>query len=96
MSRPKPTVLLSRVDARFNEVAALRGTAIYCLSSDGEPVSIRRRHTLLDYPGPRYPRCVSLNPGHIHNLAARMDRLFKTPGFGVLRFVTGEVGQKDD
>jgi hypothetical protein len=45
---------------------------------------------LASYPGPKYKKVSFSNPGHAHNLAKKLNRLFKTNDFSVFKLTGGE------
>jgi hypothetical protein len=84
MSRPKPTVLLSKTDpSGLVTTEVLAAEAVYALFYDGQPIALRRRNPLLDYPGPKYPRTVFVSAGHCFGAKRKLNRLFKTDKFAV-------------
>jgi len=42
------------------------------------------------YPGPKYKKVSFSNPGHAHNLAKKLNKLFKTTDFAVVKLTAGE------
>jgi hypothetical protein len=45
---------------------------------------------LASYPGPKYKKVSFSNPGHAHNLAKKLNKLFKTQDFSVYKLTDGE------
>ena len=97
MSRPKPSVLLSFTDHRsYKAEQVLAAAAIYAVFYDGAPINLRSLHTLLDHPGPKYKKVSFSNSGHAFNLAERLNKLFKTSKFSVVRLTQGvAITEKD-
>lgn len=90
MSRPKPAILLSRVDPKtFKAEQVLKATAIYAVFFDSQPINLRSLHTVIDI-GPKYKKVSFSNPGHAFNLCEKLNKLFKTDRFAVHRLVDGE------
>jgi hypothetical protein len=42
------------------------------------------------YPGPKYKKVSFSNPGHAHNLAKKLNKIFKTTDFAVYKLSQGE------
>ena len=83
MSRPKPAILLSRVDPKtFKAEQVLKAEAIYAVFLDGQPINLRSVHTTIDL-GVKYKKCSFSNRGHAFNLADKLNKLFKTDRFTV-------------
>jgi hypothetical protein len=91
MSRPKPAILLSRIDPRtFKAEQVLKATAIYAVFFDGQPINLRSVHTASDIVGPKYKKVSFSNPGHAHNLCEKLNKLFRTDRFTVHRLMNGD------
>jgi len=91
MSRPKPIILKEFVDQkRYKAEQILAADAIYAVFYEGKPINLRTISVLLDYPGPKYPRCMGSNGGHIFNLAEKLNKIFETDKFEVFKFTKGE------
>jgi hypothetical protein len=97
MSRPKPDVVLvqnlDRDGIRVREL--LEAPAIWTvkytgLNEDGLFVNVRTRNTLLNYPGPKYPRVAFANEGAAHLLCRKLRQQFKDPNFFVFKLAAGE------
>lgn len=91
MSRPKPTVLLSHVSSNGKVEQILAAEAIFAVFYDGMPINIKNMASQLDISGPKYKKSSFSNAGHAHNLAERLNKLFKTEKFAVHKLVVGEV-----
>lgn len=84
MSRPKPLVLLDHTDAKsYRSEQILAADGIYAVFYQDRPINLRSLNKLLDYPGPKYRKVSFSNPGHAHNLAEKLNVLFKTTEFSV-------------
>ena len=91
MSRPKPEILRDFTDKKtFKAEQVLRAEAIYAVFLDDQPINLRTKHAMLDYPGPKYKKSSFSNPGHAFNLADKLNRLFKTDTFTVHKLTCGE------
>lgn len=97
MSRPKPTILLNYTNKQtFKAEQVLSADAIYSVFFDGKPINLRTLHTLVSYPGPKYKKVSFSNPGHAFNLAARLNKLFQSDVFTVVRLTQGDVVTEDE
>ena len=92
MSRPKPTLLLQADNKHtYKAEEVLVAEAIFSVFYDGNPINLRTQNTLVSYPGPKYKKVSFSNSGHAFNLAARLNKMFDTDKFQVLRMSGGEV-----
>ena len=90
MSRPKPSILMSRVDSKtFKAEQVLEASAIYAVFLDDRPINLRSIHTTIDL-GPKYKKCSFSNKGHAFNLAIKLNKLFRTDRFSVHKLSQGE------
>lgn len=92
MSRPKPTVLLEAVNKHsYKAEQVLSADAIYSVYYNNSPINLRTLNTLVNYPGPKYKKVSFSNPGHAFNLRDRLNRIFQTDLFVVVKLVAGEI-----
>lgn len=92
MSRPKPTVLLEAINkSTYKAEQVLQAEAIYSVFYQGSPINLRTLNVLVNYPGPKYKKVSFSNPGHAFNLAERLNQIFSTQNFQVVRLTQGEV-----
>jgi hypothetical protein len=97
MSRPKPTVLLEAVNKQtYKAEQVLSADAIYSVFYQGQPINLRTLSVLVSYPGPKYKKVSFSNPGHAFNLAERLNKIFNTDEFVVVKLTQGEVVSEDD
>jgi hypothetical protein len=97
MSRPKPTVLLEVVNKNtYKAEQVLSAEAIYSVFFNSEPINLRTLNTLVSYPGPKYKKVSFSNPGHAFNLAERLNKIFGTKDFKVVKLTKGEVVDEAD
>lgn len=96
MSRPKPNILLSHTDPKtYRSEQVLDATGIYAVFYKGKPINLRTLNSLVSYPGPKYRKVSFSNPGHAHNLAEKLNRMFKCNDFAVHLLVQGpQVDEK--
>ena len=96
MSRPKPEIIMDFTDKKtFKSEQVLKAEAIYAVFLDDQPINLRTKHSMLDYPGPKYKKVSFSNPGHAFNLADKLNRLFKTDKFTVYKLTQGEKLDKE-
>lgn len=96
MSRPKPTILLEAVNKHtYKAEQVLFADAIYSVFYEGKAINLRTLHTLISYPGPKYKKVSFSNPGHAFNLAERLNKVFSTDKFQVVKLTHGEVVTED-
>ena len=74
----------------------LAADAIYAVFHDGQPINLRSLNSLVNFPGPKYKKVSFSNSGHAFNLATRLNKLFKTDKFTVVKLLQGEVIIEDD
>jgi len=90
MSRPKPKILLEHADKKTYKIEQiLESDAIWAVVYKGKPFNLKSGSFLSSYPGPKYKKVSFSNPGHAHNLAKKLNNLFKTSDFAVYKFTTG-------
>ena len=92
MSRPKPVVRLeytNKVTYKCEQI--LDAEAIWAVFYQDKPFNLKSSNALTNYPGPKYKKTSFSNPGHAHNLAKKMNLLFKCEDFNVHKLTSGEV-----
>jgi|TARA_R110000782_G_scaffold19598_1_gene53280 hypothetical protein len=97
MSRPKPKILMEFTDPKsYRSEQILKAGAIYAVFHDGAPINLRSLNSLVNYPGPKYKKVSFSNSGHAFNLAQRLNKMFKTNKFEVVKLTQGEIVKEDD
>jgi len=92
MSRPKPKVLLEYVNKEnFKIEQILESEAIWAVFYKDQPFNLKSGSMVASYPGPKYKKVSFSNPGHAHNLAKKLNKLFKTTDFSVVKLTQGET-----
>lgn len=90
MSRPKPKILIEHVNKENYKVEQiLESEAIWAVFYKGKPFNLKSGNILSSYPGPKYKKVSFSNPGHAHNLAKKLNNLFKSNEFAVYRLTDG-------
>jgi hypothetical protein len=92
MSRPSPTILLENVNSKnYNAEQVLNADAIYAVFYQNKPINLRTLNHLMSYPGPKYKKVSFSNKGHAFNLSERLNKIFNTVDFTVVKFTAGEL-----
>ncbi len=90
MSRPKPNVLLEHVNkTTYKSDQILSSEGIWAVFYDNHPINLKTQNILVAYPGPKYKKVSFSNPGHAHNLAKKLNALFKSDKFTVVLLSAG-------
>ena len=90
MSRPKPNVLLEHVNkttSKSDQILSSEG--IWAVFYDNQPINLKTQNILVAYPGPKYKKVSFSNPVHAHNLAKKLNTLFKSDKFTVVLLSAG-------
>lgn len=97
MSRPKPSVLLEIVEKEtYKTEQVLASDGIWSVFYQSRPINLKTSNMLISYPGPKYKKVSFSNSGHAFNLAARLNKMFDTDKFEVLKLSGGEVIKEDE
>lgn len=92
MSRPKPNVLLKYTDKNtFRCEEVLAAEAIWAVFYQGKPFNLKSSSAVSPTPGPKYKKVSFSNPGHAHNLAKKLNKLFQTDEFKVVELTNGKL-----
>lgn len=87
MSRPKPVVLKEYTDRHtYRTEQVLEADAIWAVFYQGKPFNLKSFNSLTNYPGPKYKKTSFSNPGHAKNLCQRLNTIWKTEDFTVVKF----------
>jgi len=96
MSRPKPNVLIEYVDKKtYKTEQILQAEAIWAVFYQDKPFNLKSANMLTNYPGPKYKKVSFSNPGHAHNLAKKLNDLFNSKDFTVVKLTTGETVEEE-
>jgi hypothetical protein len=97
MSRPKPRVLLEQVNRKtFKVEQVLDSEAIWAVFYQGKPVNLKTGSLVSSHPGPKYKKVSFSNPGHAHNLAKKLNKMFNSEEFKVFKLTSGEQMNEQD
>ena len=92
MSRPKPTILLEHtVRKSYKSEQVLAAEGIWAVFYQNKPFNLKSANMLNNYPGPKYKKVSFSNPGHAFNLAKKMNTMFNTEDFTVVKLTQGET-----
>jgi hypothetical protein len=92
MSRPKPKILLEYTNKKnYRTEQILESDAIWAVFYKGEPFNLKSASSISNYPGPKYKKVSFSNPGHAINLAKKLNSMFNTTDFQVVKLTTGEI-----
>ena len=92
MSRPKPTVILENINSKtYKSEQVLEADAIWAVFYQSKPFNLKSANALTNYPGPKYKKTSFSNPGHAHNLASKLNDMFKCEDFAVYKLTDGEM-----
>ena len=92
MSRPKPKTLLQHTGKKnYKMEEGLEASAIYAVFYKGKPINLKSSSIISNYPGPKYKKVSFSNPGHAHNLAQKLNVMFKTSDFQVFELTEGKL-----
>ena len=92
MSRPKPIVLLEYTNsATYKCEQVLDAEAIWAVFYKDKPFNLKSSNMLTNYPSPKYKKTSFSNPGHAHNLAKKLNDMFKSKDFTVVKLTAGET-----
>jgi hypothetical protein len=92
MSRPKPKILLEHTDKKnFKTDQILEAEAIWAVFFQGQPFNLKSQNSFGGYSGSKYKKVSFSNPGHAHNLAKKLNTLFNTKDFSVVKLAQGEI-----
>ena len=91
MSRPKPNILLEYTNSStYKCEQILDADAIWAVFYKDKPFNLKSSNALTNYPGPKYKKTSFSNPGHALNLAKKLNTMFKTEDFTVVKLTDGE------
>ena len=92
MSRPKPTILREYIDKKtYKTEQVLQSDAIWAVFFQNQPFNLKSANMLTSYPGPKYKKTSFSNPGHALNLAKKLNNLFDSDEFTVVKLTSGET-----
>jgi hypothetical protein len=91
MSRPKPKVLLEQANKKNYKIEqVLESEAIWAVFYKDQSINLKTSSLVASYPGPKYKKVSFSNPGHAHNLAKKLNKMFNCLDFAVYKLTTGQ------
>ena len=90
MSRPKPTILIEKVDKDYKTDQVLASEGIWAVFYKEHPINLKSFNAMIGYASPKYKKVSFSNPGHAINLAKKMNAMFKSEDFTVVLLNSGE------
>jgi hypothetical protein len=91
MSRPKPKVVLENIDKKtFKSDQILDAEAIWAVFYQGKPFNLKSQNSFSGYSGSKYKKVSFSNQGHAINLCKKLNSMFKTDDFSVVKMTQGE------
>ena len=92
MSRPKPKVLLEKVEREtYKADQILASDGIWAVYYKNSPINLKSSNMLISYPGPKYKKVSFSNPGHAINLAKKLNAKFNCTDFTVVLLNKGQT-----
>ena len=92
MSRPKPTILLEKVDKdTYKADQILASAGIWSVFYKNGPINLKSCNLLVNYPGPKYKKVSFSNRGHAIHLAKKLNKKFNCDDFTVVLLGKGEI-----
>jgi hypothetical protein len=90
MSRPKPKVVLEYTNnSSFVVEQILTSDAIWAVFYKNNPFNLKSS-SLITNSGPKYKKTAFIHPGHAFSLAKKLNTMFKTVDFTVVKLTHGE------
>lgn len=90
MSRPKPTILLEKINkGTYRSEQILKADRTYAVFYKKKPINIRSKNMLINEPY-KYKKVSYQNPAHALNLASRLNEEFSTDDFEVYELTDGK------
>lgn len=91
MSRPAAKVLLETSSDKNNRIdQIIEGTGIWSVVFNDMPINIRNIHQIFKNENIKYKKSSFVNSGPAINLAKRLNKIFNTDKFTVVKFIKGE------
>jgi len=91
VSRPKPIILLEKIDnATYKAEQILASNGIWSVFYKNQPINLKTCNILINYPGPKYKKVSFSNKGHAINLAKKLNKKFNCNDFTVILLSGGK------
>ncbi|CAB4158440.1 hypothetical protein UFOVP700_11 [uncultured Caudovirales phage] len=90
MARPNPTVIYHNENSAGRVLEVCAGDCVYAVLYQGQPIQVRQRqHMDIAYPSWKYSKSLYVNSAHAFRLADRLNSLFNTLDFSVVKYPGG-------
>lgn len=94
--RPAPTIILEHRNEDYDAIQVLEAQKVYAILYKGNPIGLRCRNTLIDYPGPKYQKTTFTTPAHGFNRVDKLNQTFNTTDFSLaLMETTRQVSREE-
>lgn len=91
MTKPKPKIALEFTDrATYQSLQVLSASGTWSVYYDDQPINLKSTNRLTDRVGSKYKKTSFSNPGHAINLCKKLNKMFKTTRFTVVKHVSHE------
>lgn len=92
MSRPKPTILLEKINQTTHRAEqVLAADAIYAVFYKDSAFNLKSFSTINSNAEPKYKKTSFSNPGHAIALASRLNKLYECSDFTVVKLTDGTI-----
>ena len=95
MSRPAPKIILETRDDDYNATQVLKADTVYAIYYGDQPVALRTRNALIDYPGPKYKKTTFNNSAHGFNRVDELNSAFNTTKFNLREMADSKIVTRD-
>lgn len=96
MARPKPTVLLqSEPNEKQHIETIIESTSIYAVFYKGTAINLKYESIFADDILPKYRKTSFPSKAHALNLRDRLNKLFNTNDFSVVKLETGPTIERE-
>lgn len=96
MSRPAPKIILETRDEDYDATQVLKADTVYAIYYGDQPVALRTKNALIDYPGPKYKKTTFNNSAHGFNRVDELNSLFNTDLFNLREMSASKVVSRED
>jgi hypothetical protein len=83
MSRPPPTILLTKELTDVTGIDVLAATKLYAVLYKNQPINLKQRYFCISGAINKYPKSVFTNAAPAENLAEKLNTEFDTLDFSV-------------
>lgn len=97
MARPKPNVLLQSSPNQKNHIESIIDSdSLYAVFYKGKPINIKYESVFAGDFFPKYKKTSFPSKAHALNLRDRLNKLFNTNDFTVVKLESGPVIERDN